>query len=107
MTTKTEAVVQEILAERVRQDTKWGEQNHPDGTGDLMSKIFREKARELCDAKASMGKVTWMDILTEEFYEALAEEDQVALRKELIQVAAVAAGWVEKIDRDIAKNPVR
>lgn len=26
--------VTSIVAERTRQDAKWGEQNHPDGTGD-------------------------------------------------------------------------
>jgi hypothetical protein len=29
----TDRVLQEVLAERVRQDDQWGEQNHLDGTG--------------------------------------------------------------------------
>jgi malonyl CoA-acyl carrier protein transacylase len=43
--------------------------------------------------------VTWEHILTEEHYEAMAEEDPTRLREELIQVAAVAVAWVEAIDR--------
>ncbi len=41
----------------------------------------------------------WRDILLEEVFEALAEEEPKELRKELVQVAAVAAQWVEAIDR--------
>ncbi|MEY9934267.1 hypothetical protein ABH926_008932 [Catenulispora sp. GP43] len=37
-------------------------------------------------------------MLLEEVYEALAEVDPAALRAELVQVAAVAAAWVEDID---------
>jgi hypothetical protein len=43
-----------------------------------------------------------MLILREEVYEAFAEEDPAALRTELIQVAAVAATWVDAIDRRAA-----
>jgi hypothetical protein len=43
--------------------------------------------------------VTWAHILTEEFYEALAEADPEKLREELVQVAAVAVAWVECLDR--------
>ena len=45
------------------------------------------------------GTVSWEQILTEEWAEALAESDPDALRSELIQVAAVAVKWVEAIDR--------
>ena len=34
----------------------------------------------------------------------VAESDPVKLRAELVQVAAVAVAWVEKIDRDIARG---
>lgn len=33
MPSETESVLAEVLAERARQDAKWGEQNHPNGTG--------------------------------------------------------------------------
>ena len=39
----------------------------------------------------------------EEVAEAFEEHDPARLRSELVQVAAVAVAWVEKIDRD-ARN---
>jgi hypothetical protein len=66
----TMRVLDEVQDERRRQDAKWGEQNHPDGT-----------------------------IALEEVFEALVETDPAKLRDELLQVAAVAVAWVEAIDR--------
>lgn len=97
--TKTEAVMNEILEERIRQDKKWGEQNHPNGTSIALFKEKCDALREACDQAHKDGTLTWMHILFEEFYEAMAEEDPSALRKELIQVSAVAGGWIEAIDR--------
>ncbi len=56
-------------------------------------------ARAHAERAAKGGYLTWAHILTEEFYEAMAEEDQARLRAELIQVAAVAVAWIEQIDR--------
>lgn len=93
-------VLTEVLRERKCQDAKWGQQDHPDGTrDDAVSRFKREGAREVCERKFARGAGTWQDILMEEFYEALAEEDPAKLRAELIQVAAVAVAWVEAIDR--------
>ncbi|ROP78300.1 hypothetical protein EDF18_0946 [Frigoribacterium sp. PhB107] len=110
------AVANEVLTERDRQDAKWGEQNHPDGTGKyvqpfifphsgsrftgndfalLVARIFTGET----DAAATGGQVTWRHILAEEVFEAIAEADPVKLRAELIQVAAVAQQWVQAIDR--------
>jgi hypothetical protein len=109
---KVLSVIGEVVAERERQNAKWGEQNHPDGTGphllllhgtevnlDLRSgeelaRIFKAK----CGGNAP-NEDNWRDILLEEVFEALAELDPARLRGELIQVAAVAAAWVEAIDR--------
>lgn len=41
--------------------------------------------------------VTWLQILLEEFSEVAKESDPEKLRTELIQVAAVAVSWAEKI----------
>lgn len=95
----TRAVCEEIYLERYRQDEKWGEQNHPDGTGGKWAELTRDEARAHCDRAAEAGALTWTHILREEFLEALAESDSEKLRAELIQVAAVAAAWVEAIDR--------
>ena len=101
----TTAVLKDVAAERQRQDERWGEQNHPDGTGPQFG-VVAEEMRKACDAAFSVGVGTWMDILTEEFYEACAESDPAALREELIQVAAVATAWAEAIDRRLATEVV-
>lgn len=61
-----------VLAERNRQDEKWGEQNHVDDR--------------------------WLSIFTEEFGEvakAMNEEDDYETGVELIQCIAVLFGWLE------------
>lgn len=91
-------VAGEVVAERKRQDVLWGEQNHRDGTGDA----FRElsvNARDVCNRASNSGTLSWQLILMEEVLEAFAESDPEKLRTELVQVAAVAMGWVEAIDR--------
>jgi hypothetical protein len=103
------SILDEIKAERARQDERWGEQNHPDMTGGaqrVVREMFDEWAgnyREInngafnpCDTDR---RLDWTGILLEEVYEALAESDPTKIRAELIQVAAVAAAWAECIDR--------
>jgi len=103
-------VLEEVGDERERQDAKWGEQNHPDGTGPLVRWVtpsldatmaaWVREARYRCESRTRRGVVTYLDILAEEFFEAAAEADKARLREELIQVAAVAVAWVEKLDRE-------
>lgn len=95
----TAEVLEEVAAERTRQDAKWGEQNHPDGTGKSIFADYAGIAKRRCDSAAKSGKLTWAHILEEEFWEALAEDGEEALRMELIQAIAVGVGWVEAIDR--------
>jgi hypothetical protein len=93
-------VIDEIAAERRRQNDKWGEQSHPDGVATTdVDRVAAETARRACDASAADGSLTWRLILDEEVHEAFAEADPALLRAELIQVAAVAVAWVEAIDR--------
>lgn len=95
-------VASEVLDERARQDAKWGEQNHADGTGrygGITAEAQAQMARRACDIAFKEGTGSWRHILLEEVYEALAETDPQQLRTELIQVAAVAVAWVEAIDR--------
>lgn len=94
-------VLNEIEDERDRQDAKWGEQNHPDGTSPVKFGPIAEHYRDECDRNHKVGFGTWLDILLEEVYEAAASSGS-ELREELIQVAAVAAAWVEAIDRRTA-----
>jgi len=108
------SVLKEVAAERERQEAKWGQQNHHDGTGPLTLFLgarvpeehtyadIRKRATDLIDWNSSAGRLSYADIFVEEVFEALAESDQNRLREELIQCAAVAVAWVEKIDRDKA-----
>jgi hypothetical protein len=107
-------VLKEVAEERKSQEARWGEQNHHDGTGPLTLFLgarvpeehtyadIRERATDLTDWNTSAGRLSYGDIFLEEVFEAMAESDQDRLREELIQCAAVAVAWVEKIDRDKA-----
>ena len=113
----------EVRAERARQDAKWGEQNHPDGTGDQVAFMHGERlpkphervpvtmgtlayvARNVTDTYARVGQVTWADILLEEVAEAFAEDDPERLAVELVQVQAVAQQWREAIARRNRRDP--
>jgi hypothetical protein len=91
-------VIAEVVSERERQDAKWGEQNHDDGTdAALAGAASIIKAR--VNGRAKDGTLTWFDILDEEIIEVLSEEDEEKLREELIQAAAVCVAWAEAIDR--------
>ncbi|MEV7154872.1 hypothetical protein AB0N77_09635 [Streptomyces misionensis] len=92
------AFAEEIDAERQRQLAKWGEQHHPDGTGERRWRDAANHVRGEVDDAARRGTTTWRDILREEVFEALAESDSAALRTELIQVAAVCAAWIHDLD---------
>jgi uncharacterized coiled-coil protein SlyX len=94
--TKLEAV-QSVLAELHRQDVKWGSaRQHPNGTGPRFNfdAGLADHYKKVTDENFAAGRGTWADILTEEFYEAMAEENPRKLKVELIQVAAVAVAWV-------------
>lgn len=112
-------ILAEVARERQQQDAKWGEQNHPDGTGPDW-RLFGSSAREwLTYVRAALDQTTkpgvlfadgevrvlpptgpmWLLILLEEVFEALVETDPAKLRAELVQVAAVAVAWTEAIDR--------
>ena len=95
----TRAVLYEVLVERARQDAKWGQQNHPNGTGGPGLGERAVLARNWCQRLAAEGNCTWMAILEEEITEAYAERDPEKLRSELVQAAAVIAAWIECIDR--------
>ena len=70
-------IVKFIIAERVRQDEKWGEQNHD---------VFK-----------------WLAILGEEVGEAnkaALENDYSELMQELIQIGAVTVAMIESLERN-------
>ncbi len=97
---ETTLVLNDVFAERERQEAKFPDQSDlPDGTGTEHSKTVADLARSACDDAARCKTLTWKHILREEYAEAMAETELPKLRKELIQVAAVAVKWVEWLDR--------
>jgi hypothetical protein len=57
--------------------------------------------------EARTGKPTWMHLVREEVAEVFAENDPQRLRAELIQVAALAVSWVEKLDARQTPSGIR
>jgi hypothetical protein len=104
----TPATLVDVSREIIRQHEKWGVQNHPDfhpraGTGENRSAFYglptEAIAKTGCEWDATDGTVNWTRILTEEVCEAVEAPDEEKLRKELVQVAAVAVSWIDAIDR--------
>lgn len=103
----------EVSEERGRQERKWGQQDHPDGTGPWLllwgmpttlagharARNIERWARDRCQRAPDEGGDTYERILTEKWAEAIAADDPEKLRTELLQVAAVAVAWIEAIDR--------
>lgn len=96
---RTRDVLAAVAHERRRQEEKHGPApvDRPDGTGMEGLKVLRDWAQRQTDERAEAGTLTWLHILQEEYYEALAERGEIALEVELIQVAATAVSWVETI----------
>lgn len=102
----TALVLLEVERERAAQDRKFGEQNHPNGTGELLTisgarmdqlaYIVRDMVER---ARAEGREIHWSLIAFEEVFEAMAETDPVKLRAELVQCSATFAAWIESIDR--------
>lgn len=109
---ETLELIKEIIAERTRQDYLWGEQNHPI----LDQALIGRKPSRMCEeyeipseSRAKMmynisvqeKNTTYMHILIEEVSEAASCGSNITeLRKELIQVAAVAIAMIESLDRN-------
>ncbi len=110
----THGILLEIWSERIAQNEKWGEQNHPNvdpvwldaSTLATALEFVAKDVKEEVDRKAEEGRSNYVDILREEVAEAKVEAfrgDDAALRVELVQVAAVAVQWIEAIDRRTAE----
>jgi hypothetical protein len=113
---EVEAVLADIREERLRQEEKWGQQNHgmysrhERGTAhgevyvnEKMAQHFgviADETKQDNDMFVASGVLGWDSILMEEVYEALAELDPEKLYDELIQVAAVAAAAAESVKRN-------
>ncbi len=118
----------EIHAERLRQEAKWGPQSHP-----MIPPLYTERAKDAtspeaagfaacwhyglpseadakarCDARFRTGGGTYTDIAVEELVEfidacALHGETSDKARAELVQTAAVVVAMIECIDRKRAE----
>lgn len=93
------SIQEEVQAECERQLSKWGVQNHKNGTGLAIYRDYEKVYKRVCEKNKSLGIERWDSILLEEIFEALAEIDPVKLRAELIQAAAVIFTWIDCIDR--------
>ena len=102
-----------VIDERLRQDKKFGVQDHlsvpnfvrgKPNVACAHSKVpVASYMREYNDTLVSFQRLTWGPILVEEVSEALeaaASESPAALRAELVQVAAVAVAWIDCLDRN-------
>lgn len=106
----TARVLSQVAEERRRQDEKWGPQDHPLVGGPFPEARRSQWARQADfwkkanDARVISGQTGFDGILLEEVYEALCEEEYDKARAELVQVAAVAVGMIEAIDRKVARR---
>lgn len=82
---QTIGVLSQVAAERARQDSNWGEQNHD---GPLYLAILEEEVGEVAKA-----------ILDHRYKNKMA----IHIRDELVQVAAVAVAMIEAFDRGNAR----
>lgn len=109
--------LESAVAERARQDEKWGQLDHPMVslaarrgfvTADVAASAAllptAARAREHCNHEHRTGKGTFFSILVEEVAEAfeacvLHGEASDQARKELVQVVAVGIAMIESVDR--------
>ena len=109
-------VLQEVAVERERQHARWGEQDCKDVVWARNAAAAcaayglpdEATARAACQEAFREGAGTCAHLLVEEVSEAIAaaHDGPAALRKELVQVAAVATQWIEAIDRRLARAAV-
>lgn len=100
-------IVNEVADERLKQNEKWGQQDHASVRGERARGQFAVQAetwKQINDARVAGDEIHWDGILLEEVFEALECKTEAEMRGELIQVAAVAVAWVEAIDRRLAQD---
>ncbi len=104
-------ILEEITAERARQDEKFGPQSHPsilDMPPKSLSSYYEipleQRAKDNCELAFSNNEGTWADIALEEFAEVVFAPDEASRRTELVQLAAVCVAWIEDLDRKNAKK---
>ena len=118
--------IEAVIAERQRQEAKWGPQDHPMVPANVAREARNhgaepaffachvlgidsaKEARAECDREHKAGRGTYTHIFVEEaaeFVEACVIHGETSdeARAEMVQVAAVALAMLECIDRKRAK----
>jgi hypothetical protein len=108
----TRLVLDEVAAERARQEAKWGQCDYPSVDPDMANALASPEricafygvpsesyAKASCQSADARGRCTFAHVAIEELAEALSAPDEGARREELVQLAAVAVKWIEAIDR--------
>jgi hypothetical protein len=107
---QTVNVLSDVRAERARQFARYGtNEDLLDGTGPevewfrfypahRVERILRDQYEA---HEREFGKPTFRHLVAEEIAEAFQENSPKRLREELLQVAALAVSWIEKIDARI------
>lgn len=109
-------ILREVRVERMRQDAKWGppgdmpsldpgelEQDDTRSMARFYGVPTEDDAKHAYDLARELGKSTMAHVLIEEVAEVIAcMDDEVAMREELVQVAAVAAKWILILDKRAA-----
>ncbi len=112
-TPRTAQVLADVAEERCRQVDRYGTNDDLEsGTGPdtrwllpftaaSATAVESELRNEYLEYEEDAGKPTWVHLVREEVAEAFAESDPVRLRAELVQVAALAVSWVERLDESV------
>lgn len=107
---QTVNVLSDVRAERARQFARYGtNEDLVDGTGPQVEWLGEYTAADIEKSlrskyeahEAEFGKPTFRHLVAEEVAEAFQENNPKRLREELLQVAALAVSWIEKIDARI------
>lgn len=99
---KVNDIMVEVLTEMNRQFEKWGEQNHSDyyWNGILMEEVGEASKALIENALRNyVGAVTIDKDGPSKVNVVVDRPMNSQLRKELVQVAAVAMSWIESMDR--------
>lgn len=107
---RTLNVLEQVFEERLRQVAQYGHnEDLENGTGPNArwllpassnpAKVLQEQFREEYEEhEAATGKPTWMHLVREELAEAAESDNPERLAEELLQLAALAVSWVEKLE---------
>ena len=108
-------IIESILAERERQERKWGKQHNTSFDQTLLNRVggcgpermseeyeipTEGRAKFLCEESFRKNQGTWSHILIEEIAEVIGtcNQDKEVTKVELIQAAAVIFAWLEDLD---------